>query len=42
MALQSKIYEKQTNPKKTKVFFESARKEIHDESLVKMLEKLCE
>ncbi|MBA4462516.1 MAG: HD domain-containing protein [Nitrosopumilaceae archaeon] len=42
MALQSKIYEKQTNPKKTKVFFESARKEIRDESLVKMLEKLCE
>jgi len=42
MALQSKIYEKQTNPEKTKVFFESARKEIRDESLVKMLEKLCE
>ena len=42
MALQAKIYEKQTNSEKTKVFFESAKKEINDENLVKMLEKLCE
>lgn len=41
MALQAKIYEKQTNPEKTKVFLESAKKEITDENLVKMLEKLC-
>lgn len=42
MALQAKIYEKQTNSEKTKVFFESAKKEITDENLVKMLQKLCE
>lgn len=42
MALQAKIYEKQTSPEKTKVFLESAKKEITDENLVKMLEKLCE
>ena len=42
MALQAKIYEKQTNSEKTKVFFESAKKEINDETLVKLLEKLCE
>ena len=42
MALQAKIYEKQTNSEKTKEFFESAKKEITDENLVKMLEKLCE
>ena len=42
MALQAKIYEKQTTSEKTKVFFESAKKEINDENLVKMLAKLCE
>ena len=42
MALQAKIYENQTTSEKTKVFFESAKKEINDENLVKLLEKLCE
>lgn len=41
MALQAKIYQKQTSFEKTSVFFESAREEITDPYLLKFLEQLC-
>lgn len=40
MALQAKIYQKQSGFEKTKVFFESAKKEIKDPNLLKFLEQL--
>ena len=42
MALQAKIYQKQTNSENIKIFFESAKKEIDNSYLLTMLEKLCE
>ena len=41
MALQAKIYQKQTSLEKTIVFFESAKKEITDPNLLRFLEELC-
>lgn len=40
MAIQAKIYQKQTSFEKTRVFFESAKEEITDPSLLKFLEQL--
>ena len=41
MALQAKIYQKQTSVEETKIFFESAKKEVKDPILLKFLEQLC-
>lgn len=41
MALQAKFYQKQTSFEKTKVFFETAKEEITDPSLLKFLEQVC-
>ncbi len=40
MAIQAKIYQKQTSFEKTRVFFESAKEEITDPNLLKFLEQL--
>jgi putative hydrolase of HD superfamily len=42
MALQAKIYQKKDNSEKTKIFFESAKKEIENPKLIKFLQKLNE
>jgi putative hydrolase of HD superfamily len=42
MALQAKIYQKNTNYEQTGIFFESANKEIENPNLLKFLEQLNE